>query len=210
MNSNQIIMIRILLLLSLTQLAASSGVFEINLSSLIDAQTGRDLREDCCSWQNSSQQVPLTTHHSMNIHANHLLNQQQQQQNQQQCDPNKCQLIVRICVKNYQTQIDPNQCTFGELSGQVLKPTESQLNQYNQQQQQQQLFKAKPTSQVARQSANIHYQRMLFQQQFKQQSPVYQQLSSNKNPLLGQPRAMRTIAFNQPISFPFNFTWPVS
>lgn len=240
------------LLLSQTQ---ASGIFEINLAALTDSY-GRDLRLDCCAWQNVSQQASQQPNQqSMGFHHNHLHAQansnslQQQQQQQQTCDPTKCQLIIRICVKNYQTQIDPSQCTFGELSAQVMKPNEqimmphsSGLPQYNQVathhysssssslarlQQQQQLaafnklrLQIGPNSQQ-QQVANIHQQRLLLQQLQMHSSPnsgqtneqhsrLYHQTQSGPILSSGQARAMRQIAFDQPISFPFNFTWPVS
>lgn len=245
------------------QVAQASGVFEINFSSLVDSY-GRDLRDDCCSWQNytsQQQQLPQQqhNHHHHHLHHQHLHRQNQQQSFQQNanqpCDPSKCQLIIRICVKNYQTQIDPSQCTFGELSAQVVKPNEpaqfahyplvsspsypspltmnggnlarnqlvlnKRLNSINSSPSSNSLIgstsNAAATSAVAS-AANIHHQRMLFQQQY--QTPFQQHQSSRYQPQFyhnptgllssGQPRAMRTIAFHQPITFPFNFTWPVS
>lgn len=208
-----------------------SGIFEIELSSLVDSY-GRDLRDDCCSWQNQ------TTASALNNNNQYV-----------ECDPSKCQLIIRICVKNYQTQIDPNQCTFGELSAQVMKPNEPAFYHPPQSQSifrsQQELpltsqtesiqnpFMTQKRQQPQITPTNIHHQRMLFQQQHlapyitpanlqQQQQPHtrYQPLTSfgssssinnHQTPLSSaQPRSMRTIAFNQPIIFPFNFTWPVS
>lgn len=237
------------------QQVTASGVFELNLASLVDSY-GHDLRDDCCSWQN----------HTL---AASNLQPSSHQAYPQQCDPTKCQLIIRICVKNYQTQIDPSQCTFGELSAQVMKPNEpaqyahypiqyasslsrsqaaimtNTANNYHQQLVSSSSASAannnylnpKRSTQHQNHSphpTNIHHQRMLFQQQ--QQTPFLHQFASAQYtppsalppasyapsvhythhhhsrylPSSGQPRAMRTIAFNQPITFPFNFTWPVS
>lgn len=240
----QLFTILLLILNRLAQQAVEgSGVFEINFSSLVD-DFGRDLRDDCCSWQNYSSLQPP--------HNNHLHQSTFQQANQHQlCDPTKCQLIIRICVKNYQTQIDPNQCTFGELSAQVVKPNEpaqfahypnsplspifspiaasttnsnKNLNILSPQSHHQLANKrllhhsgSIVNNGQATSAANIHHQRMLYQQQY--QAPFLQQQSRYqpqyyRNPAgflsSGQPRAMRTITFQQPISFPFNFTWPVS
>lgn len=246
----------------------ASGIFELSLGSLVDS-LGRDLRDDCCAWQNTtlapSHQL---NNHNQNLHHQHqqhqqhnLHTQQQQQQHQAQtCDPSKCQLIIRICVKNYQTQIEPSQCTFGELSAQVLRqqqqdfaagypsssssgfepmllganlPAAYQANLMRRTAQQPALGTLKPPrSQFAppATATNIHHQRMLSQTQAFQQPPFFsyqqqQQPQSHhqsapaaarnqqqqlKSPMSGQSRALRTIAFNQPISFPFNFTWPVS
>lgn len=243
----------LLLLLVLNQLAQqlvrASGVFEINFSSLVDSY-GRDLRDDCCSWQNysSHHQLPQRQPHNHHHHQHQLqLNHQKQHQQpflqntNQLCDPSKCQLIIRICVKNYQTQIDPNQCTFGELSAQVVKPNEpaqfahyplvspSTLNGGSLTRNQlvspnsnkRLSINNSPSINNAAGSTsaatNIHHQRMLFQQQYQTPFQHYQsryqpQFHHNPTGLLssGQPRAMRTIAFQQPITFPFNFTWPVS
>lgn len=262
----------LLLIISINQVAQqvlASGVFEINFSSLVDSY-GRDLRDDCCSWQNSTSQqhlqAPQTHHHNHHHshsnshphphpHHQYQLHQVYPRQNSNNvnnnnlCDPTKCQLIIRICVKNYQTQIDPNQCTFGELSAQVVKPNEPAqfvhhplastypLMNVNTNKQ---LFSPQPNKGPLSSSSyskpsisattinnagttsatNIHHQRMLFQQQqqhsyqtpFQPQSRYQTQFYQNPTGLLssGQPRAMRTIAFRQPITFPFNFTWPVS
>lgn len=166
--------------------AAGSGIFELNFASLVDS-FGRDLREDCCAWQNQ-------------IHRSQ----------QPECDPKKCQLIIRMCVKNYQTQIiDSSQCTFGELTAQV-SPSKSNENSHElQYPRNQQAKRSQPTSQqlLANQARiNIHHQRIMQQQQQSLNARYLPQpvLSS------GQPRALRQIAFQHPISFPFNFTWPVS
>lgn len=198
-------------ILFMIESVSSSGVFEINFSSLLDAQTGRDLREDCCSWHQNYTAQQL---HHLNIQQHSAANHHHHHQQQQQCDPNKCQLIIRICVKNYQTQIDPNQCTFGELSAQVIKPSEPQSLGYHPHYPHPRLLKSSSGSQPSQApKLNIHTQRMLAQEQFKhhqipyQHHPGFQQI---RHPSSGQPRALRTLAFNQPISFPFNFTWPVS
>lgn len=222
----------------LAERANSSGVFEISFSSLVDAYE-RDLRDECCSWQNHSNNHQL---HNLNLNLNLNLNHNNQHHHHlhhnQHCDPTKCQLIIRICVKNYQTQIDPSQCTFGELSAQVMRPNEpaqfAHYPQYAARGLQAQAAQAalspsgKRLSQLAQgsQATNIHHQRMLLQQQapILQHQPTQtgQHSASGQvspmqpkfyhQPILssGQPRAMRTISFYQPISFPFNFTWPVS
>lgn len=261
-NQNKLSLISLFLsIISINQVAQqvlASGVFEINFSSLVDSY-GRDLRDDCCSWQNSTSQQPQTHHHHNHHHSHHQYQLHQayprqnsnnvvnnNQNNNNLCDPTKCQLIIRICVKNYQTQIDPNQCTFGELSAQVVKPNEpaqfvhhplaSTYPLMNVNTNKQLFFPSnkgpvppspsysKPpitTNSAGTTSAtNIHHQRMLFQQQqqhsyqtpFQLQSRYQPQFYQSPTGLLssGQPRAMRTIAFRQPITFPFNFTWPVS
>jgi len=213
----------------MSQAASGSGIFEINLAALTDAY-GRDLRLDCCAWQN----VTTIGQQQQQQVSQAALSQQQQQQSgahfggqQQSCDPTKCQLIMRICVKNYQTQIDPSQCTFGELSAQVMRPNEqaplllhsppgahlsggqlsNAANSLARLQHQQQLAalagklaNGRLPSGNQHQQANIHHQRMMLQQL---------QLQANGLPT-GQPRALRQIYFDHPISFPFNFTWPVS
>lgn len=220
---------------TLIQGAQASGVFEINFSSLVDSY-GRDLRDDCCCWQNQTSSSSMLAPSANN---NQYV----------ECDPAKCQLIIRICVKNYQTQIDPNQCTFGELSAQVMKPNEpthqpivfhnhpipvvqrSTLPTLQQQQYHHVNFKRQPSSTTPALPTNIHHQRMLYQQQHQtphqvqthpqQHSKLYPSAipsntaygnNHNYQTFLtsGQPRAMRTIAFHQPITFPFNYTWPVS
>lgn len=209
-----------LLLIYLPQVSLASGIFEINFSALTDS-LGRDLREDCCAWQNSTPSFPASFSSSINTLSSL---QQHQQLQQQQCDPTKCQLILRICVKNYQTQIDPNQCTFGELSAQVMKPHEAQhfypSSKVSSISGSPSTFAGSARVRQPSSSANIHHQRMLFQQQapFLSQQQQQQQALPAINPFgyqtsflaSGQARAMRTIAFHQPITFPFNFTWPVS
>lgn len=259
-------------ILCLVSSVQASGIFELSLTSLVDS-LGRDLRDDCCAWQNASQSSSLANHHNQYLNHNHhqhqhqAVGQQQQQQQAVQCDPSKCQLIIRICVKNYQTQIEPTQCTFGELSAQVLKQAtydhfglgsgaaDSTLGAGNSLPVQYQPllrrtaaaastprpFQRSPSSQPAATITNIHHQRMLSQTQaaasfqspassplfynsMHQQSAIggaaarnsnyfnhQQQLGgASRSYLGGQPRALRTVAFHQPISFPFNFTWPVS
>lgn len=247
----------LLVQLLLAQQVFASGIFELNLSALVDAY-GRDLRLDCCAWQNSSGQQAVEQANSKQQQqhqqlANNLINynyqppvalgvQHQQQQQagvksqQDTCDPTKCQLIVRICVKNYQTQIDPSQCTFGELTAQVMRPSglasgvgqqQEQLNslgswgalsmsslaRLQQQQQLAALQKLKLASGPST-AANIHHQRMLAQQwqlqQQQQLAPFLVTTHEQHTRLYHQARAMRQVAFDQPISFPFNFTWPVS
>lgn len=206
----------------------SSGIFELNLSSLID-QYGHDLRQECCAWQNASNLITTTTNQHPQVSK---FNQQQQQQ--QSCDPTKCQLIVRICVKNYQTQIDPSQCTFGELSAQVMRPNEQSYNsissnslnnQNSYSPQQQRLLQQQQLNLINKrlsalnannqQPMNIHHQRMLLQQ-LQQSSYGSQVMTHEQHSRLHHhnhqlhPRALRQVVFDQPISFPFNFTWPVS
>lgn len=201
-NSNNKRLLATLCLVGLLSLfgrsTSASGIFELNLSSLTDLY-GRDLRLDCCAWQNNTSNSPLTAQTSSPREIPAAA--------EQPCDPTKCQLIVRICVKNYQNQIDASQCTFGELSAQVMKPIEpsplpfSYLQQSALTHKQQQAFRRQQQHQATSRQHNIHHQRMLQQQQQQLASSI---LSS------GQSRLMRTIAFDQPISFPFNFTWPVS
>lgn len=221
--SSFLLLINLLLIVNLSQVLGS-GIFEINFVSLTDS-LGRDLREDCCAWQNSTPSLPaslMSASERASLKPISSMSQQQQHHNQlqhqnQQCDPTKCQLIIRICVKNYQTQIDPNQCTFGELSAQVMKPHEAQHFYPSLKLQQ----SSKPAPRQANSGAlpvNIHHQRMLFQQQALPLQAQQHPAGGNQNPFgyqtsflaSGQPRAMRSIAFHQPISFPFNFTWPVS
>ena len=212
----------LLALLCLAGSGQASGIFEINLAALSDSY-GRDLRLDCCAWQNltnQQQQQALT-----NVQQFHNSNQQQQQQ--QSCDPTKCQLIIRICVKNYQTQIDPSQCTFGELTAQVAKPREptsdnqivSQppaLSSFSRLAHQQHLTSAfnklRPSLATNNNNNNNNAlsQRLLAQQAHEAQHSRLFGPSASSSPPSGQARTMRQIAFDQPISFPFNFTWPVS
>lgn len=234
-------------LLAIATLAQASGVFEIQITSLLDAY-GRDLRDACCMWQNNSnphdQIAPLRQPTPLSSIRNSLFNtgssasataaaastnqqQQQQQQYFNNCDPTKCQLIIRICVNYYQSQIEPTQCTFGELSALVMKPNEPEVSvmspytSYTSIHKQSSstfarlrlpasassspasspLFEStqSPWAHHQQQRNNIHHQRML-------------QAASASATGASQPpsRALRSIAFNQPITFPFNFTWPVS
>lgn len=221
-NSNKRLLRAVCLLLVVGQLASASGIFELNLSSLTDLY-GRDLRLDCCAWQNNSSNslggyssrngALLAAAATASSSLNNLASGAGAALAEQQCDPTKCQLIVRICVKNYQNQIDASQCTFGELSAQVMKPNEplhympSLVRQQNVRRGHQQpaaaAAAAAATGRSQQEQYTSHQQRMMLLQQ------QHQQLSSS---ILssGQSRSMRTIAFDQPISFPFNFTWPVS
>jgi hypothetical protein len=247
-------------ILIIIQQVHTSGIFELNLSALTDAY-GRDLRLDCCAWQNASQEKQQQ---QQQVLAGGMPNNLMQTINSvssgryaaataaaataESCDPTKCQLIIRICVKNYQTQIDPSQCTFGELSAQVMRPDESgrlhlnghhhhagHMSSFARLQQQQQMASFQKARLAAGQhggivtNLNSTYQQQQQQQQAinKHQQRMLQQLlqapyqatattSSEQHARRlyqgpsGQARSMRQIAFDQPISFPFNFTWPVS
>lgn len=258
-SSVQLLFLFVASVVIVCQQAHSSGIFELNLSALTD-EYKRDLRLDCCAWQNASQEkqqqvLAGTSHNLIQPSSGPILNSVSSGRYAaaaaESCDPTKCQLIIRICVKNYQTQIEPSQCTFGELSAQVMRPDEAaaggaarhnqhphhhhnhhHLNQQQQNhmsslarlQQQQQLagsfqkLKLSANSNLQQQQpSNIHHQRMLLQQ--LQQAPYLSQgpTSSEQHARLyhqaglgGSARNMRQIAFDQPISFPFNFTWPVS
>ena len=261
-SSHQLLFSLIILTVVIQQVHAS-GIFELNLSALTDAY-GHDLRLDCCAWQNASQESakqqvlasgannnliqPSSSQTASNSVSSSARYAQAAAASAESCDPTKCQLIIRICVKNYQTHIDPSQCTFGELSAQVVRPDESARhpstssnsnNHHNHHhthshssnhmsslarlQQQQQLAsfqKLKLGNQLngaSQPTGNIHHQRMLLQQ--LQQAPYLTMGSTSseqharlfhQTPGSGQARSLRQIAFDQPISFPFNFTWPVS
>lgn len=225
-NSKQIqSLIVVSLLLNCVNLATCSGVFEINFSSLVDA-FGRDLRDDCCSWQNQT----INQHHQAT--SAYMIRNNKPTTTEQQidsCDPKKCQLIVRICVKNYQSQeIEASQCTFGELTAQV-SPSNNQLNQnqnqyhYNQNNnnnnhhhanhinqdfhynQQQIVGSGRQTINTASNRFDVHYQKL---QQNNRANKMQQ--ATSKSLANSQARALRQISFRQSISFPFNFTWPVS
>ncbi|KAG9509623.1 Delta-like protein 1, partial [Fragariocoptes setiger] len=190
-----------------TTVAQASGVFEVNLVSLLD-NFGRDVRGDCCPWKDT----PIRTLSAANQHRyypsssyaavpspsetdsdgnftnvydaldsldasasdSYSLSQNNNNNNRPPQQPiphhllpscnDKCVLMIRICVKYYQTNIDPSQCTFGEIRGQVVHLSAPTYNGRH----------------VARQSSN-----------------------SNNN-------INKIIAFNQPIQFPFNFSWPGS
>lgn len=191
-------------LVALNHQVNCSGVFEINFSSLVDA-FGRDLRDDCCSWQNQSLLQQQHQQAAYLSSRNQIKQQATTTDQVDSCDPKKCQLIVRICVKNYQSQeIEASQCTFGELTAQVNPSNNHNQYQANSLQQQQAQMFGRQTINTASNRFDVHYQKL--HQPRSQQAALKPQLALASS----QARALRQISFRQSISFPFNFTWPVS